>query len=162
MTSPLGNFGLKRTTSRPLPPTILPPPQSQNNCADAGPASRPAIATTAPTALPAWRSKRAMLIVANSRLVLGPRVLPPICACPSEQCVYRRTALHRSLPSIQPPAPSPPTDRGTRDAAVPASGGRTEKHEQNSRFRHHRTLGSKWRQCGWPWSKRQPKEPSSE
>jgi hypothetical protein len=71
----LPNFGLKRTTSRPLPPTMLPPPQSQNNCADAGPVWRPATATTVPTAIAAWRSKRAIIIVLSLVLRL-PSSLP--------------------------------------------------------------------------------------
>jgi hypothetical protein len=75
MTSPLPNLGLKRTTSRPLPPTMLPPPQSQNNCADAGPVPRPATATTAPAAIAAWRSKRAMIIVLNSLILRLPSSL---------------------------------------------------------------------------------------
>ena len=61
--------GLKRTFSRPLPPTVPPPPQSQNNCADAGPAPRPAVATMAPAAMVAVRSKRAMIIVSNSLFI---------------------------------------------------------------------------------------------
>src|SRR4029079_11072522 len=59
---PLGNCGLKRTTSRPLPSTMLPPPQSQSNCADAGATWKQPAAKTAPAARAARRSARPMII----------------------------------------------------------------------------------------------------
>ena len=42
MICPGAKAGAKRTVSRPLSPTTLPPPQSQNSCADAGAACRQA------------------------------------------------------------------------------------------------------------------------
>src|SRR5262249_30496150 len=70
--SPFLNCWLKRTISRPLPPIIPPPPQSQNNCAEAGPEPKLIIATTAPAAMLALRNRRAMLIDPSS-LSLSPR-----------------------------------------------------------------------------------------
>jgi hypothetical protein len=78
MICPLGNCGLKRTTSRPLPSTMLPPPQSQNSCADAGATWKQLAATTAPAAKAARRNARPMII---SQLLVS---LP----CPSNSTVH--------------------------------------------------------------------------
>src|SRR5215467_8037956 len=71
--SPFLNCGVKRTNSRPLPPTIPPPPQSQNNCAEAGPEPQLITATMAPATMLALRNKRAMIIDPKPPLALSSR-----------------------------------------------------------------------------------------
>src|SRR5262245_13902415 len=74
MICPLAYCGLKLTTSRPLPPTMLPPPQSQKSWADAGVICTPVTTAPTPAAMALRHSKRRMRIVSGSRVLF---------ACPS-------------------------------------------------------------------------------
>src|SRR5215510_1315111 len=76
MICPLAYCGLKLTTSRPLPPTVLPPPQSQKSWADAGAICNPVVTAMAPAAMALRHSMRRMRIVSGSRVLF---------ACPSRQ-----------------------------------------------------------------------------
>src|SRR5215831_125620 len=92
--SPFLNCGLKRTNSRPLPPIVPPPPQSQNNCAEAGPEPTLIAATMAPAAMLALRKKRAMII--------GPSSLSLSSRSPSTRHRHPAHANAYSLVTLKP------------------------------------------------------------
>src|SRR5262245_33062833 len=100
MICPLAYCGLKLTTSRPLPPTMLPPPQSQKSWADAGAICRPVTIAPTPAAMALRHSKRRMRIVSGSRVLFacpsgygGQSCLGPGEQCLSEVRIDRRPWL---------------------------------------------------------------------
>src|SRR6185295_5610615 len=104
MTCPLLYCGLKLTTSRPLPPTVLPPPQSQNSWADAGAICNPVVTAMAPAVMALRQSKRKMRIISGSRVLFA---CPSghggqSCLGPGEQCLSKVRIDRHRLRGLEP------------------------------------------------------------